>query len=75
MRSSIAAISASNGDDFEVVPRVAVISGKESCLGFLKFWFESGCLLLLCHKNSISSLVEMCYNMMHHVALRRTMVF
>ena len=70
MCSSIAAISASNGDNLEVVARVAVISGKESCLGFLKFWFESGFLLLLCHENSIPSLIKMCYNMAYHAKSR-----
>ena len=67
--SNVASIYASNGNDFKIFPGVAVISSKEFCLGFLKFWFESGCLLLLCHKMSISSLEKMCYNMPYHVSV------
>ena len=63
--------SASNGDDFQIFCRVAVVSFEKFCLGFLKCWFESGCLLLFCHKNSIPSLEKLCYNMVHHVCFLR----
>ena len=65
--SNVPPRSASNGDDFQIFCRVAVVSFEKFCLGFLKCWFESGCLLLFCHKNSIPSLEKLCYNMVYHV--------
>ena len=76
MGGNVAAVHAGDGDDAEVFTGVAVISGKEFCLGFLKFWFESGFLLLFCHKNSIPSLEKMCYNMLYHIdSARHVMIF
>ena len=54
MRSDITTTIARDGDDADIFGGVTVISCKKSCFGFLEFWFDSGCLLLVCHdENSI----------------------
>ena len=57
MCSNVPPRSASNGDDFQIFCRVAVVSFEKFCLGFLKCWFESGFLLLFCTLASFSGAI------------------